>query len=140
GLSKDEVDRMVKEAAVHAEDDKKKRDLIDARNQLDGLVYQTERTLEEHGASLDASAKGTIESALADAKKALESQDASQIRSAADNLSRASHKLAEAMYAKAAQPGGQTAGAGPSSGDGPAGGGDGQGKDKDKEDVVEAEF
>src|SRR5881296_642768 len=95
GLSKDEVDRMVKEAAAHAEDDRKKRELIDARNQLDGLVYQTERTLGEHGASLDASAKGTIESALADAKKALESQDASQIRSAADNLSRASHKLAE---------------------------------------------
>src|SRR5437868_6643531 len=81
GLSKEEVDRMVKEAAAHAEDDKKKRDLIDARNQLDGLVYQTERTLSEHGASLDATTKGTIESALADAKKALESQDVAQIRS-----------------------------------------------------------
>src|SRR5690349_7558686 len=113
GLSKDEVDRMVKEAAAHAEDDRKKRELIDARNQLDGLVYQTERTLSEHGASLDATAKGTIDSALADAKKALESQDAGQIRSAADALARASHKLAEAMYAKASsQSGGGGADAG----------------------------
>jgi molecular chaperone DnaK len=137
GLSKDEVDRMVKEAAVHAEEDKKKRELIDARNQLDTLVYQTERTVAEHGATLDADAKGAAESALADAKKALESQDASAIRSAAENLQRASHKLAEVIYAKAAQSGGG-AGAGPSSGDGSAGGGDAKGKEK--EDVVEAEF
>src|SRR5499426_2425899 len=140
GLSKEEVDRMVKEAAAHAEDDRKKRELIDARNQLDGLVYQTERTLAEHGASLDATTKGNIESALADAKKALESQDVGQIRSAADALARASHKLAEAMYAKAAQSGagagGGTAGAAP----GGEGGGDGKAKEKDKEDVVEAEF
>ncbi len=135
GLSKDEVDRMVKEAAVHAEEDRKKREVIEARNQLDSLVYQTERTLADHGASLDATSKGAIESALTDAKKALESQDASQIRSAADNLARASHKLAEAMYAKETRPGG---GAGPAQGDGPAPGGDAKGKDK--EDVVEAEF
>jgi molecular chaperone DnaK len=134
GLSKDEVDRMVKEAAVHAEEDRKKREVIDARNRLDSVVYQTERTLAEHGASLDATAKGSIETALSDAKKALESQDVDQIRSAADALERASHKLAEAMYAKTAQSG-QPGGAQP--------GGDGQaqdGKGKDKEDVVEAEF
>jgi len=86
GLSKDEVERMVREAQAHAEDDRKKRELIDARNQLDGLVYQTERTLAEHGGSLDASTKGNIESALADAKKALESQDVAQMRTAADAL------------------------------------------------------
>src|SRR5437870_4542360 len=101
GLSKEEVDRMVKEASAHAEEDRKKRELVDARNQLDGLVYQTEKTLAEHGGSLDASNRGAVESALADAKQALESQDASRIRSAADALARASHKLAEAMYAKA---------------------------------------
>jgi len=131
GLAKDEVERMVKEAAAHAEDDKKKRELADARNQLDGLVYQTERTLAEHGGSLDAGARGAIDSALADAKKAMESGDASTMRSAADALARASHKLAEAMYAKASQ--GQP-GAEPASGDGAAG------KGKEKEDVVEAEF
>src|SRR5213596_629114 len=84
GLAKDEIDRMVKEAELHAEDDKRKRELADARNQLDGLVYQTEKTLAEHGGSLDASNRGAVESALADAKQALESQDASRIRSAAD--------------------------------------------------------
>jgi molecular chaperone DnaK len=130
GLSKDEVDKMVKEAALHAEDDKRKREVIDARNQLDGLVYQTERTLAEHGASLDASAMGVIDGALADAKKALESQDVGQIRSATDALSRASHKLAEAVYAKASKPG-----EAPRE-DGAAPGGEAKGKD----DVVEAEF
>jgi molecular chaperone DnaK len=136
GLSKDEVDRMVKEAAAHADEDRKKRELIDARNQLDGLVYQTERTLAEHGGSLDASTKGGIESALSDAKKALESEDVAQLRSAADVLARASHKLAEAMYAKASQPGGgETGGAGAT----PGAEGDGKAA-KDKEDVVEAEF
>src|SRR5690242_7851948 len=140
GLSKDEVDRMVKEAASHAEDDRKKRELIDARNQLDGLVYQTERTLSEHGASLDATAKGTIDSALTEAKKALEAQDVGQIRGAADALARASHKLAEAMYAKASSQPGSGAGTGGAS---PGPGADaeqGDGKAKDKEDVVEAEF
>jgi molecular chaperone DnaK len=132
GLSKDEVERMVKEATLHAEEDKKKRELVDARNQLDGLVYQTEKTLGEHGASLDAATRGNIESALADAKKALESQDPTRIRGAADALARASHKLAEAMYAKASQAG--KSDEAPPRGDGAAP--EGKGKD----DVVEAEF
>jgi molecular chaperone DnaK len=132
GLSKDEVDRMVKEASLHAEEDKKKREVVDARNQLDGLVYQTEKTFGEHSATLDATTKGAIESALVDAKKALESQDAGQMRSAHDALARASHKLAEAMYANASQAGKATE---PPPGDGAAAP-DGKGKD----DVVEAEF
>jgi molecular chaperone DnaK len=133
GLSKDEIDKMVKDAAAHAEEDRQKRETIDARNQLDGLIYQTEKTLGEHAASLDATAKGEIEQALADAKKALESQDAATIKAAADTLARASHKLAETMYSKASKAGA----------DGEAGGGDGQtssGEDKPKDDVVEAEF
>jgi molecular chaperone DnaK len=129
GLSKEEVEKMVKDAAAHADEDRKKREAIDARNQLDGLIYQTEKTLGEHGASLDDATKSGIESALADAKKALESQDAATINAAAETLARASHKLAEAMYGKAtkdggASPGGDGAGAGP----------------KSKDDVVEAEF
>ncbi|TMB23103.1 MAG: molecular chaperone DnaK [Deltaproteobacteria bacterium] len=134
GLSKEEVDRMIKEASAHAEEDRKKRDLVDARNQLDGLVYQTEKTLAEHGGSLDASNRGAVESALADAKQALESQDASRIRSAADALARASHKLAEAMYAKAKASEGKGPEGEPPPGDGTTG------DRKDKEDVVEAEF
>ncbi len=131
GLTKEEVERMVREAAAHAEEDRKKRELVDARNQLDGLVYQTEKTLGEHGAELDAATKANIESALADAKKALESQDVTQVRSATEALNRASHKLAEAMYAKA------TKGA---AGTSPRGDGAAPGGEKGKEDVVEAEF
>src|SRR6184192_3273292 len=132
GLSKDEVERMVKEATLHAEEDKRKRELVDARNQLDGLVYQTEKTLGEHGATLDAATRGNVESALADAKKALESQDTTRIRGATDVLGRASHKLAEALYAKASQAG--KSDEAPPRGDGAAP--EGKGKD----DVVEAEF
>ena len=135
GLSKDEVDRMVREASAHAEEDKKRREVIDARNQLDGLVYQTEKTLGEHAASLDATTKGEIENALSEAKKALESQDVAQIRTVTDQLARASHKLAEAMYAKASGAGGAGAQGGP-----PPGGDGGGAGDKGKEDVVEAEF
>ena len=135
GLAKDEINRMVKEAELHAEDDKRKRELADARNQLDGLVYQTEKTLAEHGAALDAGAKSAVDGALADAKKALESQDAGRMRSAADALARASHKLAEAMYAKASQ----ARGGGPESGQEPRSDGT-AGDGKTKEDVVDAEF
>jgi molecular chaperone DnaK len=133
GLSKDEIDKMVKDAAAHADEDRKKRETIDARNNLDGLIYQTEKTLGEHAASLDASAKADVESALADAKKAIETNDAAAIKGAQDTLARASHKLAEAMYSKATK-----------GGDG-GGGGDGQAgasqeQQKPKDDVVEAEF
>jgi molecular chaperone DnaK len=134
GLSKEEVERMVKEASLHADEDKRKREVIDARNQLDGLIYQTEKTLADHGASLDAGARGTVESALADAKKALDSNDASQMRAATDTLSRASHKLAEAMYQKASAQGGQADTQ--ATGNGP----DEAAKGKDKDDVVEAEY
>jgi molecular chaperone DnaK len=133
GLNKDEIDRMVRDAESHAEEDKRKRELIDARNQLDGLCYQTEKTLGEHKDALDADARGQVESVLADARKALESGDIAAVRSATDALSRASHKLAEAMYAKAsktgADGGGDGAGTAPPGDDG-----------KPKDDVVEAEF
>ncbi len=133
GLNKEEIDKMVKDAAAHAEEDRKRRETVDARNHLDSVIYQTEKPLAEHGAALDAATKGTIESALADAKKALESQDAATMKSAADNLQRASHKLAEAVYSKAGKP----------AGDGqpqPQGDGEAAGGGKPKDDVVEAEF
>ena len=136
GLAKDEIERMVKEAELHADEDKRKREVADARNQLDSLVYQTEKTLAEHGGSLDAAARSAIDGALADAKKALESQDAGRMQTATDALARASHKLAESMYAKASQGGhGADADRGQQPpGDGPTADG------KSKEDVVEAEF
>jgi molecular chaperone DnaK len=131
GLSKEDVERMVKEAEAHAAEDKKRREVVEARNQLDGLVYQTEKTLGEHGAGLDADSRAAVEAALAEAKKAMESQDADAIRKAADELQRASHKLAEAMYAKATKEGADGA-AGANGADG--------GSEKPKDDVVEAEF
>ena len=137
GLSKEEIEKMVQEAAAHAADDKKKRETVDARNQLDGLVYQTEKTLAEHGASLDATTRASIESALAEAKKTLELQDAEPIRKATEELGRVSHKLAEAMYSKASQPGGDGGAQGGPQG-GPTGGE--QPDSKPKDDVVEAEF
>ena len=137
GLSKDEIDKMVKDATLHAEEDKKKRETVDARNQLDGLVYQTEKTLTEHGAGLDADTRSGIESALTEAKQALESTDAARMKSAAEALGRASHKLAEVMYASASKA--QQGDGAQASGDGHAAG-DGGAKQPKDENVVEAEF
>jgi molecular chaperone DnaK len=132
GLNKDEIDKMVKDAEAHAGEDKRRREVVDARNQLDGLVYQTEKTLAEHGGSLDAAARASVETAIQTAKKALEGDDLAALKSASDELARASHKLAETMYAKASQgDGGGQAGAGDN--------GEAAGKGKD-DDVVEAEF
>src|SRR5205085_2412710 len=99
GLSKEEVDRMVKEAEAHAEEDRKRRETIDAKNQLDSLVYQTEKTLKEFQGEVDEGSKSSIESALSRAKQAVEKgDDLDEIRAATEALSQASHKLAELMY------------------------------------------
>jgi molecular chaperone DnaK len=134
GLSKEEVDRMAKEADAHSAEDKSKREEIEARNQLDGMVYNVEKMLKEHGDKIPADDKSNVESALADAKKAIEGTDASIMNSARERLTQASHKLAEAMY-KSAQPQGDAAGA---PGAGPeAGGASDQKKD---EGVIDAEY
>ncbi len=103
GLSEEEIKNMVKDAEVHAEDDKTRKEAAEARNQLDSLVYSTEKSLKEYGDDLDAEVKSGIEAALEKAKKALEGDDAAAMRAAAEELNQASHKLAEAMYAKASQ-------------------------------------
>ncbi|HEU5402141.1 MAG TPA: molecular chaperone DnaK, partial [Terriglobales bacterium] len=104
GLSKEEVERMAKEADAHSEEDKKKREEIEAKNQLDGMVYQVEKMLREHGDKISGSERGDVENAVADAKKALEGGELSAMNSARERLQAASHKLAEAMYkATAAQ-------------------------------------
>ncbi len=103
GLSEDEIRNMVKDAEVHAEEDKNRKEAAEARNQLDSLVYSTEKSLKEYGEDLDAEVKSGIEAALERAKKALEGDDAAAMRAAAEELNQASHKLAEAMYAKASQ-------------------------------------
>src|SRR6201996_1189490 len=99
GLSKEEVDRMAKEADAHSAEDKEKKEEIEARNQLDGMVYSIEKMFREHGDKVSGSDKSDVEAALADAKTTLQaSSSASELNSAKDKLTSASHKLAEAMY------------------------------------------
>ncbi len=96
GLSKEEVERMAKEADAHSAEDKAQRDAIDAKNQLDRMVYNVEKMLRENGDKISGSERGDVENAVADAKKALESNDKAQMDKARENLTQASHKLAEA--------------------------------------------
>ncbi|MFI5396115.1 MAG: molecular chaperone DnaK [Candidatus Binatia bacterium] len=133
GLTEQEIKQMVKDAEVHAAEDHKRRETADARNQLDSLVYQTEKSVKEHGGDLDAATRSGIEQALEKAKKELEGQDAAAMKTAAEELSKSAHKLAEAIYAKASQQAGQ----GPHPDAGTSGDGEGS---KPKEDVVDADF
>src|SRR5581483_10598989 len=95
GLSKGDVERMAKEAEQHSAEDKARREEIEAKNQLDGLVYSIEKTLRENGGQISSSERGDVENAIADAKKALESNDKQQMDRARERLTQASHKLAE---------------------------------------------
>jgi len=139
GLSKEEVERMAKDADAHADEDKKRREEIEARNQLDSLVYSVEKMLREHGDKISGSERGDVENALADAKKALEGGDKSAMDKAREKLTSTSHKLAEAMY-RAAQPAAaQAAQPGPEAGAGAAPGGNGEAKKGDGG-VIDAEY
>ena len=102
-LSDDEVDRMVKDAEAHAEEDKKQKEEVEVRNQADSLVYSTEQTLSELGDKVNADLKAKTESAIADTKKALEGQDIDAIKSATDALQSAGYELAQIVYADAQQ-------------------------------------
>jgi molecular chaperone DnaK len=107
GLSKEEVERMAKEADAHSAEDKAKREEIEARNGLDNMVYNVDKLLKENGDKVSGSDKSDVEAALADAKRTLEAQpSAAELNAAREKLTAASHKLAEAMYkANAAAPG-----------------------------------
>lgn len=130
---------MAKEADAHAAEDKAQRDAIEAKNQLDSMVYNVEKMLRDSGDKISGSDRGDVENAVADAKKALESNDKAQMDKARETLTKASHKLAEEMY-KAAQatpgsgagPGAPTDGAGAASGNG--------GGQKKDEGVIDAEY
>ncbi|MBW1858753.1 MAG: molecular chaperone DnaK [Deltaproteobacteria bacterium] len=133
GLSEEEIERLIKDAETHAEDDKKKRVLVDARNHADSLIYQTEKSITEIGDKVDASLKSNVEEVVERLKKAMEGTDTDEITRLTEELTQTSHKLAEAMYAKASgaqqageQPGGPSEQAEP-----------GAAKD---EDVVDADF
>lgn len=131
GLSKDEVEKLVRDAQSHTDDDKKRRKLAEAKNQADNLVYQTEKNLTEYGDKVSEDEKTKIQDAVAAVKKALEGTDAEAIESATQTLMTASHKLAEEMYKKAAaSPGPQPGATADASADGA----------KTDEKVVDAEF
>jgi molecular chaperone DnaK len=132
GLTKDEIDRMMKDAEANAAEDTKRKQEIEVRNQTDSLVYSTERTLSEHGSKLGEADRKAIDDALGEAKEALKGEDLDRMKRAQENLTKASHKLAEIMYREAQAQ--QT---------GPKAGGDGKttapGAAKEGE-VVDAEF
>jgi molecular chaperone DnaK len=132
GLTKDEIQKMVKDAEANAAEDAKRKQEIEIRNQTDSLVYSTERTLSEHGAKLNEADKKAIEDALAEAREALKGEDTERMKRAQDAVTHAAHKLAEIMYREAQARGPETAG---------APGGDGRGASGPKEgEVVDAEF
>jgi molecular chaperone DnaK len=125
-LTEDEIKKMVKDAESHAEEDKKKKQEIEARNQLDSLIYTTEKTVNENRDKLPESDRKAVEDAIADARKVLDSGDVDKLKDAIDRLTKASHKIAEAMYKQA---GGGKGGAGPTAE-----------KPKGEENVVDTEF
>ncbi|HET9961912.1 MAG TPA: molecular chaperone DnaK [Nitrospiraceae bacterium] len=134
GLSKEEVEKLVRDAQSHTEDDKKRRRVAEARNQADSLIYSTEKNLKEHGDKIGEDDKTKITDAITALRKAMEGNEPEAIESATQTLTSASHKLAEEMYKKASA----SAGAGAESA---APGGDGGGHQaKTDEKVVDAEF
>jgi molecular chaperone DnaK len=138
GLSKADIDRMVGDAAAHASEDKQRREKIDKKNQLDSLIYNTQKQLQEHGEKLPADEKTRLEAALAEARQDLESDDPGRIDAALGKLEQAAHKMAEALYKAAGSPAGDGgAGAGPGAAP-PGAGGGAAGKGPD--DVIDAEY
>jgi molecular chaperone DnaK len=133
GLSKEEVEKMAKDAEAHSADDRKQQEQIEARNRADNMVYSVEKTLKEHRSKISEAEAKEIEASIEETKKAIADGDTAKLTAATDHLTAASHKLAEAMYKAASQPG---AGAGPSG----AQSSDGASEAKPKENVVDAEF
>jgi molecular chaperone DnaK len=139
GLSKDEVEKMARDADSHASDDRKKKEEIESRNRADAMVYNIEKMLKEHRDKVSADDAKAVEEALADTKKAMQEGGIDRINQATSKLETASHKLAEAMYKASSQPGGTPPQGGPTSG-GPDGNGAAGGESKPKDNVVDAEF
>ena len=136
GLSEDDIQRLVREAEAHANDDKKKQEVIEARNQADSLIYGTEKSLKDLGDKADAAVKSDIEAKIAGLRKQLEGEDIDAIKKATEELAQASHKLAEQLYQQQAQAGG-AAGAQPGPDAGAAGA---QGANNGGDDVVDADY
>jgi molecular chaperone DnaK len=133
GLSEEEIKKMQQDAEAHAAEDHKRRELVDARNHADQMIYATEKSLKELGDKVDAETKGNVEKEIASLKKLMEGDDTEAIKKGTESLTQASHKLAEIMYSQAsAGQGGGAAGGGAAGGEG--------GAKKDDDDVVDADF
>ena len=138
GLSEQEIDKMTKDAESHAEEDKKKRQVVDLKNQADQLVYSTEKTLKEHGEKVSGDTRSKIEGAVNNLKEATKGDDPDAITKAIDNLSTTSQELGKVLYEEAAKKQAETAGqAGPATQAPPP---EGEVKIKDSDDVIDAEF
>ncbi|MCK5070145.1 MAG: Hsp70 family protein, partial [Desulfocapsa sp.] len=103
GLSEDEIEKMKQDAEEHAEEDKKRKELVDARNNADGLMHASEKSLKDLGDKVDAETKGNVETEIENVKKVIEGDDTDAINAAIEELTKASHKLAEIMYSQASQ-------------------------------------
>jgi molecular chaperone DnaK len=134
GLSKDEVDKMARDAEAHGADDRKKRDEIEARNRADAMVYNVEKMLKEHRDKISETDAKQVETAVEDVKKAMTEGGLDKINSATDKLTTASHKLAEAMYKASSTPGQNGTTPGATNGDAPPT------PEQPKDNVVDAEF
>jgi len=133
GLSQEDIDRLVKDAELHAEDDKRKRELVDARNAADALIYTAEKSMKEFGDRVDGATMAEVEGALNDLKGAMESEDAGQIKRLTEVLTQTSHKLAQSMYQQASPSGEQQHAGGSEYTQGPAASGT-------DDDVVDADY
>lgn len=135
GLTEEEIEKMTKDAEIHAEEDKKRKELVETRNQADALIHATQKSLDDLGDKVDAETKANVEKEIENVKQVLESNDVDKIKTAIEALNSASHKLAELMYAQAAKDNPDQGG---STGGGAAGGASGGKNDDD--DVVDADF
>ena len=133
GLSKEEIDKLVKDAELHSEDDKKKKELVEVRNTADSLIYSTEKSMKDLGDKVDSATKSKIDESISRLKKAMEGDDKEEIKRLSEELTQSSHKLAEAMYQQASQKGEQQAEPGAEEAAQP-------GPSTPDEDVVDADF
>ncbi len=139
GLTEEEIEKMTRDAELHAEEDKKRKELVETRNQADALVHATEKSLKDLGDKVDAETRSNVEKEIENVKEALKSDDTATIKAAIEALTNASHKLAELMYAQASQE--KPEGGGPAGGAGGAAGNGAAGSSKnDDDDVVDADF
>jgi len=149
GLSEEEIEKMQKDAELHAEEDKKRKELVEAKNNGDSMIHMTQKSLTELGDKVDAETKANVEREIENLKKALEGDNLETIKSATEKLTQASHKLAELMYAQASQQGGGDAGGAAGAAGAAGAGGAGAGAagasgassgGNDDDDVVDADF